>query len=165
MKPEDRKAFLEVIIGFAELKGKQLSAPALEIYWRAMQGWTLEEFRAAAEELLRRCEFMPTPKDFEDLRNAGRLTPGEAWARALSLVRTGNYRGDYDLAPEIERAVHAIGGWRVIAQSSDEGLAFLERRFAEHYEAIREAEDTREAVPLLSGPSPFRALAAAKRLA
>ena len=70
MQPSDRKAFLEVVVGFAELKGKQLSAPALELYWNAMQGWTIEDFRKAAAHLLQTCEFMPTPKDFNDLKKA-----------------------------------------------------------------------------------------------
>ena len=72
MNAIDRKAFCEIVLGFAELKGKQLSAAAIELYWRSMQHWPLEDFRAAAQQLLRTCEFMPTPKDFEDLRRASK---------------------------------------------------------------------------------------------
>lgn len=148
MTPADRKAFLEVVIGFAELKGKQLSAPALELYWRAMQGWDLADFRAAAEQLLRTCEFMPTPKDFEDLRKAGELSAGEAWSLVLDAAR-----GHAELPddPRIDAAVRAIGGLRAIGMSTTDQTPFLERRFAEHYETIGEREDIREAVPALTG--------------
>jgi hypothetical protein len=167
MKPTDRKAFLEVVVGFAELKGKQLSAPALELYWRAMQGWELAAFRAAAEQLIRTCEFMPTPKDFEDLRKAGELTAGEAWAMVLDHVRSGFYRDVPEIfadQPRIEAAVRAIGGFNAIAMSRTDQTPFLERRFAEHYEAISEREDIREAVPQIAG-SPRARVLGPRRLA
>lgn len=171
MTPADKRAFAEVVMGFSELKGKSLSKPALALYWNAMQHWSLEDFKAAAEQLLRTCEFMPTPKDFEDLRKAGRPTAGEAWitARANSgsamgcgYVTQGSSCGD----PLIDRAVRAIGGYGVIAMCDSDKLHFLERRFAEHYETMQESDDIREAVPQianesnarLGGPQSIRAL-------
>lgn len=152
MTPADRKLFLETVIGFAELKGKQLSAPALELYWRSLQHWSLQEFRAAAEQLLRTSEFMPIPKDFEDLRKAGRQTSGEAWADVLNFVRYEySPTARNDLAsrfdPMVIRAVNAVGGFRAIAMSNSDSTHFLERRFNEHFESIQDATDTRDAVP------------------
>lgn len=157
MTPQDRAAFLEVVVGFAELKGKQLSAPALELYWRAMQHWSLADFRVAAEQLIRTCEFMPTPKDFEDLRKANELTAGEAWADVLKYVRSGGEdETDFGDQPRTVAAVRAIGGFRAIAMSRTDQTPFLERRFAEHYDAISDREDVREAVPQIAGPSRAR---------
>jgi hypothetical protein len=159
MTPADRKPFLEVLVGFAELKGKQLSAPAMELYWRAMQQWTLSEFKAAAEQLLRTCEFMPLPKDFEDLRKAGRQTPGEAWADVLRFSRHEyrpngtqciNYGHDEEsprFDPFVLQVVNAIGGFRAIAMSDTDKTQFLERRFCEHFATMQQASDVREAVP------------------
>lgn len=172
MNPVDRKSFLEVVVGFAELKGKQLSAPAIELYWRSLQHWSLEDFRAAAEQLLRTCEFMPLPKDFEDLRKAGRPTSGEAWMKAVQnsssaivcgQVTHGTSCGD----PMVDRAARAVGGYGVIAMTDSDKLCFLEKRFCEHYESMQEAEDTRDAVPQITstfkprlqpgnGPKSFR---------
>lgn len=142
MRPHDRTAFLEVIVGFAELKGRQLSAPAIELYWNAMQGWSIDEFRAAANVLIRTCEFMPTPKDFEELRKAPLPTKGEAWAAVLRHLR-GGYRAG-GLAPEIDRAVHALGGYRHLAMMPTDQLTWQEKRFAEHYGDAREADAKRE---------------------
>lgn len=158
MTPEDRKPFLEILIGFAELKGKQLSAPAMELYWRSMQHWDIESFQAAAEQLLRTCEFMPIPKNFEDLRKAGRPTAGEAWMVALEFARKGYVQWEsgpptrFGSAlepsdPLISRAVAALGGYQAIAMSPTDKTIFLEKRFCEHYEAMQDADEVREAVP------------------
>lgn len=155
MKSTDRKKFVEVVMGFAELKGKQLSTPALELYWRSMQHWELPDFLAAAEQLVRTSEFMPTPKDFEDLRKAGRATAGEAWAHAVASCgschsalgyTSGGTCGDHF----VDRVVRAIGGYRAIALCDPEKLHFLEKRFAEHFESMQDAEDVREAVPQIA---------------
>jgi len=150
MKPEDRSGFIEVVIGLAELKGKQLSAPALELYWRAMQDWRVEDFRQAAQQLLRTCEFMPTPKDFEDLRKAGSLTAGEAWAAVLEHIK-GGYRSG-GLNPETDQAVRALGGYRALAMMDLDQLPWQERRFAEHYDGMTEVAETRAALPHIAGP-------------
>lgn len=163
MTPHDRKNFIEVVLGFAELKGKQLSAPALELYWRALQHWTLEELRAAAEQLVRTCEFMPTPKDFEDLRRAAFPTAAEAWIAArrnagsaivCGQVTRGRSCGD----PLIDQAVEAIGGYGAIAMCDVDKLTFLERRFTQAYTELQDVHETREAVPLLASPSQTRRL-------
>lgn len=163
MTPDDRKPFLEVIMGFAELKGKQLSAPALELYWRSMQCWSLEDFRTAAEQLVRTCEFMPMPKDFEDMRKAGRPTAGEAWAAVLHYAHfeyspnfPARLNGSHGLLsdPLVDRAVNAIGGYRAIAMAPSESKQFLEKRFCEHFETIQESSDVREAVPQIAYSRP-----------
>lgn len=151
MTPGDRQKFVEVVLGFAELKGKALSAPALELYWRSMQAWSLGDFLAAAEQLVRTSEFMPTPKDFEDLRKAGRPTAGEAWLEARACARGWREREPVRTGDRlIDRAVAAIGGYRAIAMCDMDRMGFLERRFAEHFEAMQDAEDVRESVPQLA---------------
>lgn len=165
MTPDDRKQFVEVVLGFAELKGKALSTPALELYWRAMQGWALDDFLAAADQLVRTSEFMPTPKDFEDLRKAGRPTAGEAWLEARACARGWREREASVSTGDrlIDRAVGAIGGYRAIAMCDLDRMGFLERRFAEHFESMQDADDVREAVPQLAYGSTNR-LAGPKRL-
>lgn len=152
MTPTDRQAFIEVVIGFAEIKGRTLSVPALELYWRSLQHWPIDAFRAAAEQLVRTCKFMPGPDDFENLRKAGRATSGEAWERARkasgSAIQCGQVTHNGTCGDElIDRSVRAIGGYGAIAMCDTDKLPFLERRFAEHYEQIQGVEDVREAVP------------------
>jgi hypothetical protein len=159
MKTDDRALFLEVVLGFAELKGKQLSAPGLELYWRSMQHWDLADFRVAAEQLVRTCEFMPTPKDFEDLLKAGRMTVTEQWTRVLdhaaNLPVSGGYLQERPMGePLLDAAVRACGGWRYIAGCDARDLQFVQQRFTEHFETLSDAETVREALPGLMHDSP-----------
>ena len=154
MNPSDRTKFLEVVLGFAELKGKQLSAPALELYWRAMRDWDLAEFQAAAERLLKTSEFMPTPKDFEDLRSATNLCASEAWTAVLDHAKVGRYRR----APMdnlTETVIRALGGWRQIAMCDLSELHWLEKRFRETYEELRDTHATRTALRISVDSVPF----------
>lgn len=165
MTRDDYTAFCEIVLGFAELKGKQLSAPAIELYWHAMQSWELGDFRLAAAQLLRTCEFMPTPKDFEDLRKATRPALAEAWERARqacgSAIQCGQVTHNGTCGDElIDRAVRGIGGYGVIAMCETARLPFLERRFAEHYEQLQDVEDVRQAVPELTNERAVRRLSA-----
>jgi hypothetical protein len=152
LKNTDKAEFAKVVIGFAELKGKVLSRPAIELYWLAMQDWSIEDFKAAAAHLLRTCTFMPEPKNFEDLRKAGRDTAGEAWIAARRYLRWGlhSHTLDESCPPLIARAVHAIGGPNVIAMCDEDKLTFLEKRFVEHYADIQDSEEVREAVPQIA---------------
>lgn len=148
MQPADRAEFARLLTGLAAVKpGKALTPEALEVWWLAMQAWRIEDFRAAAAHLVRSCEFMPSPFQFEALRKAGRPTPGEAWAEALERVRHGRYPSEN---VHLERVVSALGGWHALGMTMTEGLPFLERRFAEHFETMQDADDVREAVPQIA---------------
>lgn len=152
MKPIDRTKFLEIIIGFAELKGKSLSGPALELYWNSMQEWSIEDFQSAANHLLRTCTFMPMPKDFEELRKAGKETAGEVFATIGKYLKYTPH--GYTVAPDTPRAIaasiRAMGGADAYAMCETDKLPFLEKRFCQHYEEISGVEETREAVPQIA---------------
>ena len=153
MRDEDCKAFTEIVVGFAELKGRELSAATIELYWRSMQSWSIEEFRTAAEVLLTRCDWMPAPKDFEDLRRTATERDGvEAWeiARraARSAIALGRVREDVTCGDAlVDRAVATIGGYGAIALCETAWLHALERRFLQAYVEVREVAEIRAALP------------------
>lgn len=149
MTPADKKQFAAILTGFAELKGKQLSSAALDLFWNAMQGWTIQDFTAAANHLIRTCEFMPTPKDFEDLRRAAKPTASEAWLTARKSLEWGlhGYTVKRDCDPLVRKAIWAIGGPDAIALCATDKLPFVERRFCEVYDSLDETTETREALP------------------
>lgn len=152
MLPADRTEMVRTLVGLSTIKpGSKLTPEGLDVWWMAMQHWALDEFKQAAAHLARTAEFMPSPFHFEQLRKAGRPTAGEAFAVAVSHAASGNWRTGGCGRPDVDRAVQAIGGYVQIAMSDEDKLHFLERRFADHYEAMTDAEDTREAVPLIAG--------------
>lgn len=170
MLPADRAEFLRIVNGLAAIKpGKPLTTEGLDVFWQAMAGWTIAEFRAAAAHLARAVEFMPNPYHFEQLRLASRPTAGESWARAVEHAASSAYR-DGPLGNHIvDTCVRAIGGYSAIAMCDTDKLHFLERRFCEHFEAKQDAEDVREALPALNvrpalgGPQRLGAIAASAK--
>ncbi len=130
----DKPEFAKVLIGFAELKGKQLSKPAVELYWCAMQHWEIQDFQAAAVQLLRSCAFMPTPFDFEQLRQAAAgALPDEAWMQLLE-----NHGECSD--PIGAKALRSLGGWQVVGFVDMTRLPWLKERFREAYENFHESQ-------------------------
>lgn len=154
MRPEDKVEFAQTVTAMASHKRQTLTAMDHRFWWEGMQAWTLADFQAAAFQLVKTRDFMPSMKDFEDLRKAGRMTAGEAFAKALEWARTGAYRYPAQ-TPEamlIDRVVQAMGGWIALCGSDPEKIHFTEKRFAEHYETIEDATDTRVALPQIAGP-------------
>lgn len=147
MRQADFQRFRAVMTGMAKVYEREIDGALLDAYWLALRDWSLADFEAAAAHLMRTSKFMPRPADFHELREAGRQTAAEAWLQALRHAASSAYRNGPLGDPLIDRAVAALGGYRVIAMCEDDKLGFLERRFAEHYEAIQDAEETRRALP------------------
>lgn len=152
MQADDKVQFLKVMNGIAAMKKATLIPEVLDLWWACMADWNIEDFKAAAVQVLKTSTFMPTPKDFEDLRKAGRETAGEVFAGIRQYLKyTPN---GYTLQPHtprnIESAIRAMGGPMAYAMCDVDKLPFLEKRFCEHYEQITGADDTREAVPQIA---------------
>lgn len=160
MRDTDRTAFVATLNGLAAIKpNMRLTKEAIALWWRCMRHWRIEDFERAAEHLALTEEFAPSPYHFENLRRAGRPKAGEAWAAVLSAVRKGRHLET--ARPVVDGftdcVVECIGGYVAIGMSTAENTHFLERRFAEHFDSLVDAELTREAVPqIASEPAPRR---------
>lgn len=165
MQPSDSKQFVAIVTGFAELKGKQLSHAALDLYWNAMQDWTMDEFQRAANHLIRTCEFMPTPKDFEDVRKAAKPAAAEVWALARKSIQytPHGYVEKQGIDPLISAALRVIGGPDALAMCPVDKLTFLEKRFSEAYANLDTATVTRAALPSVAKPQISQEQASANR--
>jgi len=145
----DREEFLQVLNGLAAIKSKELTKEAYELWWQSMKDWPINEFRDAAGFLLKNCQFMPTPYDFEQLRKKGEVSAHEAWAKAMNHAE-GAWRqgllGD-DLT---DRVIAMLGGYSVIAFTNQDKLGFLERRFLDAYNDLLDSGGVREALPDLT---------------
>lgn len=152
MTPTDKRRFAQVIAAFAEIKGRALSAPAIELYWAAMQDWTIEAFEQAAHHLLRTCEFFPTPADFQKVRRAGQLQAPEAWALVLDAIRRGAHRyGQLDDIPaDVKRAVTACGGWHTIGNADEFRISQIERAFLQHFASLDNVAEARAGAPAVA---------------
>lgn len=171
MQTEDFERFREVMGGLAELYQRELSKPLLDAYWVCLFDWEFEEFQEAAVELMRTQNFMPRPAQFTQLRKAGLPLAGESWAKVLAAVRGGAYRNTGVIVDALtDQAVRNIGGYQAIAMGDSSKTCFLEKRFCETFNELREVRHTREALPDLTSryaeqlASDLLALSTSKRL-
>lgn len=151
MQSADKRKFLEILNGMAALKpGKPLTPNAIELFWNSMQHWSLAEFQAASNELMRSVEFMPNPFHFEALRKkASELAPMEAWTEATN--RSANRRLFAMPEDRITRAVVCVGGYERLAMADIEReLPHIQRRFLDAYEQMVESDGAQAALPNLS---------------
>lgn len=155
MRSEDKKRFVQAIAGMASVKGRELTDEALEMWWLSMQDWQIDDFVGAAAHLLKTCEFMPAPNDFESLRKKVTFSAREAWAEAICFA-SGDWRSRGHEDALIQRTVMALGGWQSIALCDYQSLGFIERRFLSIYDEFVESADIREALPNLTDSSSVR---------
>lgn len=137
----------------AAMKKIPLTPESIDLWWACMSDWEIDNFKDAAIRLLKTCQFMPQPSDFQELLKADEPTSGEAFAiaRTWLVYSPYGYTVHPDTPPNIAAAIHAIGGADAIAICEMSKLHFVERRFCEHYEQITEAEETRHALPGIQG--------------
>lgn len=159
MQATDGKKFRELLRAMNRVlacqSGAELDNPMLDVYWLALRDWPMQDFEQACAHLLRTERFMPKPADFTDLRRAGEVTSGEAWARVVAHARdlpvSGGYlQGRASGDALLDAAARAVGGYRVVANASERDLQFLEQRFTEHFDEILDRSDVREALPQLT---------------
>jgi hypothetical protein len=169
MQPTDGDRFRNLLRGMGRTLGSEPDNLVLDAYWIALRDWSLDDFEAACGLLMKTSKWMPKPAEFEALRKAGRPTVGEAWIKARQNASTAIVCGQVTQGrgcgePLIDSAVRAIGGYGAIAMCDSDKLGFLERRFAEHFSAMQEVQDTREAVPQIASTEAPRRLSGPRRL-
>lgn len=169
MQQADFQKFKAVMAGMGRVFGAEIDTVILDAYWLALREWPLDEFEQAASHLLANNTFMPKPADFTKLRKAGEQTAGEAWAEVRAALRRMDYSNPPQISPRIDRVIRAMGGYRDLALANTDSLPFREKRFAELWEELGEAEAVRVALPSfmeqpkkLSGPQRVGLLAVSR---
>lgn len=144
MRPSDKPKFVTTLVGLAAIKGRELTDEAIDLWWLSMAAWSIEDFTAAAAHLIGACQFMPTPYDFAQLRKAGEPTAGEAWERVLAGAKL-------EPGSRVARAAQIVGGQFAVRHADVErDLPFIQKRFMEAYEDLRDADVVRQALPQIA---------------
>jgi hypothetical protein len=152
VQANDAKRFRDLLRGMGRMYGQEPDALTLDAYWVALKCWSLQDFEAACGQLMQTAKFMPRPAEFNELRKAGEMSPGEAFAIAQEIARNCSpYSEPTSDDPRIDAAARACGGYRAMGMVETSSIGYLEQRFAKHFEDISEREDIREAVPALAG--------------
>ena len=149
MDSNDKPEFVRVLNGLAAIKRVDLTEEAYEMWWLSMVDWQLSDFTEAACFLLKNCQFMPAPNDFEDLRKKSMPSAHEAWADAQSACLGWRSNSCTSGDALIDSVVSVIGGYRQIALCDVDKLVFLEKRFIETYNDFKGGNNVRQALPNL----------------
>ena len=150
MDSGDRPEFVQVLNGLAAIRRADLTKEAYELWWQSMKNWSIDGFKDAAGYLLKNCQFMPAPYDFEQLRKKGKPSAHEAWAKALDHAAGGAWRNGLLGDALTDRVIATLGGYSVIALTHKDKLGFLERRFLDAYNDLLDTSVVREALPDLT---------------
>lgn len=146
MNSSDREEFVRVLNGLAAIKRVDLTKEAIELWWQSLKDWPVDDFRDAAGYLLKNCQFMPAPYDFEQLRKGSEISSCEAWSLAIEHTK-GPWRQRVLGEARIDRAVESLGGYSSIALSNIDKLGFLERRFRDVYDDFLSKDTIRQSLP------------------
>lgn len=164
MLPADETTFVKTLNAMAAMKphaGGKLTPESIDLYWRSMQDWSIQDFTAAAAHLLKHHPYpsLPLPADFEKLRRAGEPTAEEAW----NLVITGMW-----LPPgsRVWRAAETLGGQQTIRhQDIEKTLPFTRKAFLVAYEGMSKMDPVRDALPQVAAHGARAALSAPTNIA
>jgi hypothetical protein len=93
----DLEAFAGLMALLAEIFDKDINAQRVEIYFRALAPWPIEQIAAAVDEAVRRLKFFPKPAELIELIEGSPEDQAEhAWQQIwLALTRGGTYRSLY----------------------------------------------------------------------
>ncbi len=149
MDSSDRPEFVRVLASLAAIKRVDLTKDVYDLWWNALQCWEIGDFKDAAGYLLKNCQFMPSPYDFEQLRKKGEPSAHEAWAMALQHAE-GPWRNGVLGDARTDRVIAMLGGYRLVALTNSDKLGFLERRFLDAYNDLLDTGGVREALPNLT---------------
>lgn len=135
----NREAFASIIVGLAETFGRELSGPAISIYYAALRDLDDESWRRALAGAATSCKHMPTPAELRAL--SGEHSAAErsitAWTEATTAAaKVGSYRSVRFEDPAINAAIRSLGGWvEFCAAESGELERFVRPRFLEAHRA------------------------------
>ena len=149
MDNNDRPEFVRVLNGLAAIKRVDLTKEVYDLWWQSLKDWPIDDFKKAASYLLKNCQFMPGPYDFEQLRKKNAPSANEAWAQALHHAE-GAWRKGVVGDALTDQVVASLGGYRLIALTNSDKLGFLERRFIDAYNDFLDTGSVRKALPDLT---------------
>lgn len=138
MELHDKPTFFSLLIGIAELHGRELSETVLEIYWGALQSFTLPDLQRAFSTLLTNPDtgqYLPKPADIVRMLTGNSQTQAlQAWAKVERAIRqVGSWQTVVFDDPIIHATIRDMGGWIALCQTPTDELAFRAKEFENRY--------------------------------
>jgi len=139
MKDSDRKRFSNIMHALAEYYAKAVSVPTVELYWRGLQSFDMDDVERAAAAHMQNPDtgqFMPKVADIIRYIDGGSMTRAmQAFAKVERAVR---HIGTYESVVFDDRIIHAViadmGGWILLGQCKESEWPFKAREFEKRYQ-------------------------------
>lgn len=144
MKTNERSAFIDLILGTAELYEKTPGDAALELYWNALEDLELQQIEFAIGRHLRdpdKGRFMPKPADIRScIPGAGKRTSIIAWAEVeRAIFKYGIYRTVQFVDGVTNAVLKDMGAWEWIC-SQDLEQPWTQKEFERRYEIYQQQQ-------------------------
>ena len=157
MEPNDRQKFREQFtVAMSTVYGKEMSVPMLEVFWRALQSYSIHEVTGALNRHIQdtdRGQFAPKPADL--IRQIEGDQDGQAmqaWSQVRNAVgRIGTYESVVFDDPIIHAVIDEMGGWIRFGMFTEEEEPFRGQEFAKRYRAHKMRCTVPQHPPVLTG--------------
>ena len=147
MQQLDYARFSIAMCALGEVFNRELTEPLIQIYFRAMNGLSIEDFERACYSAINECKFFPKPVELREMLDGSRDDQATAaWELACEAnYKTGGYQSVYFEDGSIGSAVMTVfQTWHDMAESlttlSPEMIASKRKEFFSAYRNARRGE-------------------------
>jgi len=149
MRDQDKKRFVELMVGTAELYGKAMSDALLQIYWNALAQYEIQDVEQALSRHALNPDggqFMPKPADIvRYVDGGGSGKSAMAWTKVVKAIREiGGWKSVVFDEPAIQAVIADMGGWTQLCDVLQDPKAhnsnhpFIQRDFERRYKDYSE---------------------------
>ena len=128
--------FVELLAAAAAVYNtKPISKQGIEMYWRLMARFTVEQLQAAMMRHMETSEFFPKPAELiRIIEGTAEDQSLDAWLSVMRAIKKLGSNGSPQFHDEIiPIAIEALGGWQTICRHPEKDTHFWQKRFADAY--------------------------------
>lgn len=138
MDNQDKKEFVRIMTGVAEMYGKKNSQELLQLYFSALEKYDIDDVRRAFNAHVvnpDNGQFMPKPADIvRHIDGSTETAAMLAWSKAIKAVgRVGPWESVCFDDPIIHAVIEEMGGWILFCSMSDNDVPFKSNEFVKRY--------------------------------
>jgi hypothetical protein len=131
----DKSRFKIILLGLAELYGKEPSDTTLDLYYNALSDLEYEDILRVANILARTSKFFPKPVEFRE-----HIVPDLDTEVSLALDKVekafygaGVYQTVIFDDPVIHKVIESLGGWVAYCEQPEKDVTWWKKDFAKLY--------------------------------
>jgi len=138
MTEDEKKIFLQSLVGIAEIYGKTLSESLIRVYWEILKRYDVEDVARSFTQHASNPDagqFMPKPADIiKCIDGGGDSRSLKAWTKVEKAIRTvGPYQTVVFDDLIIHKVIEDLGGWISLNAITDKELPFKANEFSKRY--------------------------------